>query len=170
MTNLKDIMDEMDGHLKFIPHCMGYLMQPYTGQPIEITIANALEMTNALMDLGLVIFSPILNTHYLHVSKPRERGFWMAFDLTLLNTLIGWEKPDLEKGCLKFQHSRLFMIGAPGYEKSLGCQIELEWANSHGVGCYEYNPLAMEGKWVKCPKARVGLPNYLDLVKTKESK
>lgn len=103
---------------------MYYLAHPYTAtkeKSVETHLAECRNITNELIDLGYIIYAPILMTHEIHLEKPRPAKFWYEYDLKMLKKCDG-----------------IFM--PVDYQKSKGCELEHEFAadNHIKIRFYEY--------------------------------
>lgn len=85
-----------------------YLAHPYSANSegeIESNVYNCVKATNKLIDLGFVIISPIIMTHWLHKKKNRSWKEWIDYDKSLMDKCDG-------------------LILTEGWGKSEGCAIE----------------------------------------------
>ncbi len=101
-----------------------YLCHPYTGN-ISKNVYESIVKTNKLLDLGYFIFNPILHSHFLHAKNPRTDSFWYDFDLKILECLDGIILPE-------------------GWERSKGCRIEREFAESKNMEILMYEDIVNE--------------------------
>ena len=96
-----------------------YIAHPYTGN-IKKNMKLCIERCNKLLDLGYIIFSPITQSHQFDIKKKRKPAFWYMQDLRLLELFDG-------------------IILMPGWQYSLGCNMEVTKAKALGktIKCYE---------------------------------
>lgn len=87
-----------------------YLAHPYSvykdgKEDIEaeyVNVKKSIIIANELMNLGYILYIPIVMTHFIHVDKPRPYNYWMEFDLEFMKRCDGiilsegWEQ---SKGC-----------------------------------------------------------------------
>lgn len=100
-----------------------YLAAPYS-HPLPAVRDLRFHQANAaaawLMSQGHVVFSPISHSHPIAAYLPAEvlldHGFWMAQDLGTLALA-----------------SAVFVLTAPGWDKSRGMAAEIEHAKKHGI-------------------------------------
>jgi len=107
-----------------------YVAHPYTANgdvSIEDNLRLCAERCNKLLDLGYVIISPITHSHQLHILQERSHEFWLEQDFALLKHCDG-------------------IILCPGWEKSLGCQMEITYALPLGLEILFYDVIINGGK------------------------
>jgi len=102
-----------------------YLAHPYSGDPVG-NVGRCIAITNDLLDHGLKIYAPIVMTHALHVTKPRDVDFWYIFDVEFCNRCDG-------------------LILAPGWRASKGCWFEKGIFTGQKKPVLEYDKI----KWDK---------------------
>lgn len=100
-----------------------YLACPYSHSDFvvrEYRVAQANKKAAELMEVGNLVFSPLSHSHPIseHCKvDPTDHDFWLRQDLWILDIC-----DDMHILCL------------PGWDKSKGIGIELEYAKSKGIG------------------------------------
>ena len=99
---------------------MIYLAAPYSGTP-EIQAIRYLAINKVfarLCDNNEIPFSPISMCHQaaLDHDMPKDAAWWAAFNLAYMRLC-----------------SEMIVICLPGWAKSKGVALELEWANYLGI-------------------------------------
>ena len=61
-----------------------YIASPYTFGDTAINVRFQMEVTDKLLDLGFIPFTP-LYSHFQHMFKPRPHTDWIKIDLVWLN-------------------------------------------------------------------------------------
>lgn len=101
-----------------------YFAHPYSNNQ-KANYEKCIQSTNKLLDLDIMVFSPIILTHPLAQQKHRTYTFWMNFDG------MYWE----------------FMQGIilpMNWESSKGCKIEKEWFEQHNKPIIIFNEIKNE--------------------------
>ena len=101
-----------------------YVAHPYTGNIYSNYKTNVIR-ANKLLDRGFLVFAPIVHSHPLNELRERPPAFWYAQDLEILAKCDG-------------------IILCPGWEKSIGCVMEKEFAEKYGLEIKYYDEI-MEG-------------------------
>lgn len=99
---------------------MLYLSSPYSGSDeVQEERYNATALaTVRMIDMGAIVFSPIVHSHHLHKVLPLHYDKWIQYDLKVL------------RSCTRFG---ILMLN--GWEFSNGVALEAYWAKKLGLSC-----------------------------------
>lgn len=117
---------------------MLYLSSPYSGSPEveEARYSAAVSATVRMIDMGAVVFSPIVHSHHLHKAMPLDYSKWIDYDLKVL------------RHCT---HFGILMLN--GWEFSNGVALEAYWAKRLGLSCCMIRPNDLhQFSWKKMPE------------------
>lgn len=109
---------------------MIYLASPYSHEQPAVRQRRyelAREATGKLIELGHVVFSPIVYSHQFAASHGTDFAAWESFDLAMIGIA---------------EELIVLMIG--GWETSKGVWAEVEHAKQSGVSVKYMNPETME--------------------------
>jgi hypothetical protein len=91
-----------------------YLASPYSASP-EVNHSAALRATALFIRAGLIVYSPIVHCHPIHLesASPGSFTFWQRHNFAILA-----------------KASDLWVLTLPGWKESTGVRAEIEHANA----------------------------------------
>jgi hypothetical protein len=104
-----------------------YLAHPYIKNP-TLSIHYAFEWTLKLRNRGLIVFSPIMHTHYYHCYHGKKVGQedYTKWDLDLLEACL----PNVT---ILMSHTAFLISSQDRKWISKGCKREYYWGKEHHV-------------------------------------
>lgn len=92
-----------------------YLASPYSsGGTYEERYKQAFDATCKLMERGFNVFSPVVYSHLIAQAMPSMGCSWLS-----------WQSFDIE---MLSRCDELWQLCLPGWELSIGCEAERDWA------------------------------------------
>ena len=101
-----------------------YMCHKYSGNTNE-NVYDSIVKNNKLLDLGYIVYNPILSSHFLHAMKRRPYKFWINFDLQMMNMFDG-------------------IILPPNWKESKGCRLEEARARELKIEILMYEDIVNE--------------------------
>lgn len=107
---------------------MIYLASPYSHEDEKVKEKRVLAVcmcAASLMELGVIVFSPIAHSHYiaLHGNVPNNWNFWKHQDFGMLSLA-----------------AELWVYKLPGWDVSVGVRDEIEFAQKRGIKIHYIDP------------------------------
>lgn len=99
---------------------MIYIASPYSGTPeqMESRYKAVADYTARMINVGLVVYSPIVHFHHLanEHELPKDFEFWKNINIGMINV-----------------STQLFVLCIDGWKESKGVKGEIEYAVSKGI-------------------------------------